>query len=222
MMTLARAEPAAPRDEVNCAYRESDDVARRLQAEEKCLSQLNGIVERIGNALEIKLKNGETKTFFSNFEACEDGNVERCLLYWVSAYLPKLRAIVLTVGAWESSAAALVNVDSGNVTELESEPHLSPSGDRFIVVKASESEHVEKDIAIYTAMSDPPALEFTYSAPEGTYALYSFVRWEGDTRIKLRIYTRANGKRDPQDFDTEAVRTKTGWQLRGPLPGPSR
>ena len=126
---------------------------------------------RIGNVLEIKLKNGETKTFFSNFEACEDGDAEKCIQYWLSAYLPKQRAVVLKVDAWESGAAALVNVDSGNVTDLEDEPHLSPSGDRFVVVKASESEHVEKDIAIYTATSDPPALEFAYSKPEGAYAL---------------------------------------------------
>jgi hypothetical protein len=46
------------------------------------------------------------------------------------------------------------------------------------------------------------------------------VRWEGETRLKLKVYTRAPGKGDPEDFDAEAIRTKAGWQLRGPAPGP--
>lgn len=221
-MAFARAERVLPRVGVNCAYRESNDVARRVQAEAKCLSQLSGVVERIGNALEIRLQNGEAKTFFSNFEACADADAEECIQYWLTAYLPKQRAVVLEVGLWEATGAALVNIDSGNVTKLEHQPHPSPSGGRFAVVKASESETVEKDIAIYTAQSDPPVLKFTYRIPEQTYALYSFVGWDGETRLKLKIYTRVNGNRDPEHFDTEVVRTKTGWQMRGPLPGPSR
>jgi hypothetical protein len=213
-----RAERTVPQAGVNCAYRASNDLPRRLQAEENCLSQLRGVVERIGNVLEIKLGNGETKTFFSNFEACENSDSAECIHYWLTAYLPKPRAVVLEVGLWEGVAAKLVNIDSGNVTELEEEPHPSPSGDRFAVIKASEHEKVEKDIAIYTATSDPPVLEFAYSIPEGTYALYSFVRWEGDTRIKLKVETRVNGKLE--EFNTEAIRTKAGWQLRGPAPGP--
>jgi hypothetical protein len=220
-MALASAERVLPRDGVNCAYGESHEVARRLQAEEKCLPQLVGIVERVGNTLAIKLKNGETKTFFSDFEACEDGDVDRCIQYWLSAYLPKQRAVVLKVNGWESSAAALVNIDSGNETKLEDEPHLSPSGGRFVVVKATESASFDNHIAIYSATSDPPALEFAHRNEKGTYALYSFVRWEGETRIKLKVFARVNGKRDEEEFNTEAVRTKAGWQMRGPLPGRS-
>lgn len=217
---FARAERALPRESLNCAYLESNEVEALLRAEEKCLARLGGTVTRIGNVLEIKLKNGDSKTFLSNFEACEEGDAAHCIQYWLSAYLPKQRAVVLKIHAWESRAVALVNVDSGNETDLEDEPHLSPSGDRFAVVKGSESEHVEKDVAIFAATSDPPVLEFAYSRPERTYALYSFVRWEGETRLKLKIYTRVNGKRDPENFDTEAVRTRTGWQLRGPFAGP--
>jgi hypothetical protein len=219
-MALARAERAVPRDAVNCSYHESNEVSLRLQAEEKCLSRLRGLVERIGNALEIKLQNGATKKFFSNFEACENAETERCLQYWMSAYLPKQRAVVLKIDAWESATAALVNVDSGNLTKLEEEPHLSPSGDRFAVVKATESEDFENHIAIYSAMPDPPALEYAHRNEAGTYALYSFVRWDGDARIKLKVVRRANGAHDLKEFDTEVVRTKAGWQMRTPLLGP--
>jgi hypothetical protein len=134
--------------------------------------------------------------------------------------MPKQRSVVLTVGMYESGEALLVNIDSGNATILEEEPHLSPNGERFAVVKGSESETVTNDIAIYSVKSDPPVLEFAYSRQSDTYALYSFVRWQGETRIKLKIYTRVKGRRDPEEFDAEAVRTEAGWQLRGPLPGP--
>lgn len=210
-----------PTEAVTCPDPQSNEVIVRLSAEENCLSQLPGIAWRSGNTLEIRLKDGSTKTFTSNYQACERGDAGKCIQYWLAAYHPRQQSLVLTGRGYESSRAFLVSVATGNVTLLEGEPHFSPSGLRFVVVKASESEDFENHIAIYSTASEPPVLEFAYPNQKGTYALYSFVRWEGETRIKLKVDTRRNGKRDVENFNTEAVRTKTGWQVGGPLPGRS-
>ncbi len=144
------------------------------------------------------------------------------MVHWLVAYFPKHRAVLVSVGLYESGSYQFVNVDSGKATRLEEEPQFSPSGDRFAVVKGSESEAVDNDVAIYAARSDPPVLEFSARQPDGAYALYSFVGWGGENRVNLTIYTREKAGADPKDFSAAAVRTQKGWRFEGTPPGPDR
>jgi hypothetical protein len=134
--------------------------------------------------------------------------------------LPTHRVALLRADAYESSAVYFVRIDTGTVTILEDGPNFSPNGQRFVVVKASESETVTNDVAIYAARSDPPKLEFAHTTPEGAYALYSLVGWEGEKRVKLTVFTRTKRGVAPQTFDAEAVLERSGWRLKGPPPGP--
>jgi len=214
-------QPAAPDTPARCTYPNSIDLAAMENAERICLARLRGLAARFGASLHLTLQNGTTKTFNSDFKACQDGDADKCIQYWFRAHLPAQQAVLLQADEYESGATLFVSLRSGNVTILDDEPRFSPGGERFVVVKGSESDR-DNDIAIYTAKSDPPALEFSYSAPEQTYASYSFVGWEGDMRIRLKVYTREKAGTDPKDFDTQAIRTEAGWRIDGPPPGPSQ
>jgi hypothetical protein len=215
------AQQAAPDTAARCTYPNSIDVAAMENAERICLARLRGLATRSGASLSLTLHNGTTKTFNSDYKACQDGDADTCIQYWFRAHLPAQQAVLLQADEYESGATLFVSLRSGNVMILDDEPHFSPSGERFAIVKGSESER-DNDIAIYTAKSDPPALEFAYSSPEQTYASYSFVGWEGDARIRLKVLTREKAGTDPKDFDTQAVRTEAGWRLEGPPPGPTQ
>jgi hypothetical protein len=214
------AQRPAPNSAVRCPHPGSNEVPALENAERDCLARLPSVATRAGASLHLKLRDGTTKTFISDYKACQEGDAEKCLQYWLRAYLPAHQAVLVAADAYESGRVMLVNLRSGNVTILEDEPHFSPSGQRFVVVKASESEEVENDVAIYTARSDPPALEFAFKATEGTYALYSFVKWDGESRIRLKVYTREKAGTDPKDFDAQALRTGRDWRIDGPAPGP--
>jgi hypothetical protein len=202
---VGMAQEAAPDTAARCTYPDSIEVAAMENAERICLSRLRGLATRSGASLHLTLHNGTTKAFNSDYKA----------------HLPAHQAVLLQADEYESGAALFVSLRSGNVTILDDEPHFAPSGQRFVVVKGSESDR-DNDIAIYTAKSDPPALEFTYSSPEQTYASYSFVAWDGDARIRLKVYTRDKAGADPREFDTQAIRTEAGWRVDGPPPGPSQ
>jgi hypothetical protein len=202
-----------------CTYPDSIDVAALANAERICLSRLRGLATRSGESLHLTLLNGTTKSFNSDYKACREADTDKCIQYWFRAHLPAHQAVLLQADEYESGATLLVSLRSGNVTTLDGEPNFSPGGQRFAVVSSSEA--VDNDIAIYTTASDPPALEFAYTRPEGTYAVYSFVAWDGEARIRLKVYTREKAGTDPKDFDTQAIRDEAGWRLEGPLPGPS-
>jgi hypothetical protein len=204
-----------------CTYPDSVDVAAMQNAERICLSRLRGLATRAGADLHLTLQNGTTKTFTSDYKACQDGDADKCIQYWFRTHLPAQQAVLLQADEYESGATLFVSLRSGNVTILDDEPHFSPSGERFAIIKGGESDR-DNDIAIYTAKSDPPALEFGYSTPEQTYASYAFVGWDGDTRLRLKVYTREKAGAEPKDFDAQAVRTDQGWRLEGQPPGPAQ
>jgi len=92
-------------------------------------------------------------------------------------------------------------------------PHYSPSGKRLAAVSATEAEG-ENSIEIFTT-TDPPRSEWRYTVPIGEYALYEFVSWDGDQRLKMTVTTRI-GDGPLKSLPVEAVRTSDGWKLMPP------
>jgi hypothetical protein len=210
----ALGQNALPRDAISCRPTEAehdkvDDV------EQRCLAQLKGIASRAGDILTLKLDNGQTKTFRSETKACDEADAEKCLKYWLTAYLPALRAFIIDASAWEAGGVAYVSRRSGAVTMLEEQPQFSPSAQRFAVVKASESEPIDNAIVIYSTATDPPTLEWSYPQPQD-YALYKFVGWDGENRIRLSLYTRLTPHDELGEYDADLVRLPQGWMLNRP------
>jgi hypothetical protein len=195
----------SPRADVLC---DKDEV--------KCLKQLASVARRDGNNLRLTLANGQTRTFTTTQAACKANIYEKCLIYRLAGYFARHRQFLVEVGYLnEGGTTFLVSHRTGNHIRLDAAPHHSPTGKRLAAVAATESEG-ENSIEILTA-TDPPKSEWRYTVPEDEYALYEFVRWDGDERLELAVTTRIAGVFQ-RSLPVEAIRTPTGWTLTPPVP----
>jgi hypothetical protein len=199
-------QPAPPTVDIFCGKEEAE-----------CVRQLSGMAMRDGDQLRLRLANGQTKTFTTTRQACDAGIYEKCLIYRLTGYFARHRQFLVDVGFLNHGGTTLlVSSRTGNHIRLDAKPHYSPTGKRLAAVSASESvDHADNSIEIWTA-SDPPRSEWRYTVPEGQYALYEFVRWDGDERLKMTVTTRI-GEELRESLPVEAVRTSSGWKLMPPV-----
>ena len=186
--------------------------------EGECLKQLAGMATRDGDHLRLRLANGQTKTFTTTRKACEANIYEKCLQYRLMGYFTRHRQFLVDVGYLNHGGITfLVSRRTGNHISLDAPPHYSPSGKRLAAVSASESvDHGENSIQIWSSSSDPPKSEWRYTVPQDEYALYQFVSWDGDERLKMTV-TMHIGRNGPlQSLPVEAVHTSNGWKLMPP------
>lgn len=170
------------------------------------------MVRREGDVLELKFQNGKIKTYQSNRKACENHDVEGCVIYELRAYLPSQNAFVIEGKSYEDHAHWVISRKTGRAVQLETRPEFSPTGKRFVSVNNKEQGSHSYDVAIWVMTPDEPKLEFRYERPQGDrYELWEFRGWDGEDRIKLE---NVGGAMPP--FESEAVRTKTGWQIKRP------
>ena len=214
--SLGQSGPTTIAD-IKCEH--DDRTSDRGASEAACLESTGSFARRSGDILELALKNGTVKTYTSNFQACDIGDVNGCLSYRLASYLPSRGYFLLDEGAWEGRRWLLVRDTDGSEIELAAPPRFSPSGKFFVAVAASEAGDPNR-IDVWSA-TNPPRLEWRYDVPEGAYALYEFVRWERDERIKLNVTLWVGTTL--KTLPAEASRTKGGtWILRGPTPTRSR
>lgn len=209
----AHAQQRAPASDVHCeAGTEQKDLYAKLEA--KCLSQMKGLASRNGDKLRLVLNDGKIKTISSNSRACEDGDAGKCLEYRLAAYYPAQQLFVIDEGAYESSAAIVVNAQTGAITRMEDRPHMAPGRDRLVVAFSSEAWETEKNIAVYKIEKDAVRLEWSYKAKG--YEMWEFGAWDVDDRIKLRVtlwVADSSGKPELTTQDAELLRTSAGWRL---------
>jgi hypothetical protein len=173
------------------------------------------MVRRDGDILELKLQNGKFKTYQSNRKACEKHDAERCVIYELRAYLSSQNAFVIEGKSYEGEAHEVVSRKTGRAVQLETRPEFSPTGQRFVSVNDKELGSHSYDVAIWVMTPDEPKLEFRYETPQGDrYELWEFRGWDGEDRIKLEV--KVGSAMVP--FESEAVRTKAGWQIKRPPP----
>lgn len=175
--------------------------------EAPCLSRFKDVVTRAGDALTFKLDNGSTKTIKGNAKACETGP-DGCLIYRLVGYVAANRQFIVNVSEYESGLVLLISRRTGNITELEDWPHLSPSRKRFAVVAASDASDIKDAIAVFSTASDPPKLEWKFPTPK-EYEQYAFDGWDGEDRVKLRVISKDN-------MATDLKLTAEGWRLSRP------
>jgi hypothetical protein len=184
--------------------------------EAKCLRQLASVARRDGNHLRLTLANGQTKTFTTTQAACKANLYEKCLVYRLAGYFARHRQFLVDVGFLNHGGTTfLVSYRTGSHIRLDAAPHYSPAGKKLAAVSASEGDD-PNSIEIWSA-SDPPKSEWRYTVPQDEYALYEFVSWDGDERLKLAVTTRIGGKFH-SSLPVEAIRTPNGWTLTPPVP----
>jgi hypothetical protein len=186
------------------------DIQKNKPEEAPCLQQLHAMAERNDDVLTLKLDNGKTKVFKNNTKACEQGS-DGCVEYRLVGYIESDRQFVVEVLYYESGLVNLVSRRNGMVTRLEDWPHLSPNNKRFVVVAASDAWGIDNAIAIFSATSDLPRLEWNFPTPK-EYEQYTFDGWDGDNRVRLRVFA------DGNETETDLKRTPQGWQLKRPSP----
>jgi len=190
------------------------------EREKDCLAKLNGLADRKGNVLRLKLENGTEKTFRENRQACDAHDAEECLRYDLRAYLPAQHAYVVKWSGYEESGSLVISTKTGHSVELDSLPQFSPSGRWFASVNVNQIDESQYAFGIWSTTPDGPQQVFRYSArmtqPDEHW---EFVGWDGDDRIKLKVSINP-GSGQMREMETSAVRTAQGWRLNWPLPLP--
>jgi hypothetical protein len=208
----AQNSPSLSQSEPSTSSSTADVLCGKDEGE--CLKQLASLATRDGDHLRLKLTNGQTKTFTTTRRACEANIYDKCLQYRLMGYFTRHRQFLVDVGYLNHGGITfLVGGQTGNHIRLDATPHYSPSGKRLAAVSASEAEdHAANSIQIWSTTSDPPKSEWRYTVPKGEYALYEFVGWDGDERLKMTVTTRI-GQGPLKSLPVEAVRTSNGWKL---------
>jgi hypothetical protein len=178
--------------------------------EKPCLKDLAGVAKRDGGILSLKLNNGKTKVI-SDAKECEDPDKEGlCVTHRLLGYIGD-RQFIVQVLPYECPYVLLVNRRTGEETMLGGLPHLSPNKKRFVLTASSVAGECspEYTVAIFSLASDPPRLEWRFTAPDVDED-YVTDGWDGENRVRLQGY--ANGKWTATDLKL----TAQGWQLKRP------
>jgi hypothetical protein len=197
---------------VMCPHDDRLGAHLRHQSEAKCLRQLKGLASRSGDQLRLTMLAGPPKLFRDNSKACNNDDAAHCIMHTLTGYYPMQQAFVVRRGFYEGRFIDYVSRRSGKVIQLDDDPQFSPAGKRFVAVGSHEMQDTVHDIAVYSALTDPPTLEWSYKAPNDEFL--EFAGWDGEDRIKLRISRSI--ARQFKTLDADLVSTRAGWQLHKP------
>jgi len=196
----------------------SDTGAADLDRSEKaCLAQLTGIATRQGNALRLKLQNGKSRIYRNRTKGCEQGTSADCISYELTGYFAKHGLLLIQIGYYEGVEWMLVRLDNGRATKIVVPPYYSPHERWLASACWSEGPSgCENGIDIVPTISDETAREWHYRVPNGEYALYEFLGWDGDERVKLNVTFHIGGSGDLTTLPASVDRVDGVWQLKLP------
>lgn len=181
------------------------------RAEPDNIAASNGLVKRNGDDLLLRI--GPDVVTFVNQDQCGQDdrpfNLENCTYFIYVRHSPEHHGFLLLIAYYEDFKYSWVDDVSGHATILEDEPHFSPSGHQFVVVKGDEASSFD-GIQIWS--DHGPSMVWKYF-PKG-YALYSFVNWQGEDRISLRVSTMVHHQ--ITDLPAQLVHTSKGWEIEDP------
>jgi hypothetical protein len=141
---------------------------------------------------------------------------EKCFVFRLQAYSRIGNSFSIRLSYSECGHFILVDRRNGEEIVLDTMPLYSPRGTWFVSANDSEACDRPYDIAIWSAGVSPAKREWDYvHASGGPYEAWEFLGWDGETAIKLRALV-SDGKGGSQTYDTEAVYTTDGWELRRP------
>jgi hypothetical protein len=188
--------PVVSNGRVDCVEDTDKDDAGRAADEAACIALTDGAVRRDGAKLIVKRKSGEDIVFDSNPAACSADDAENCHVVSLHAYDPARGFALVEEGFYEALAMNLVDLASGDKIDLMARPEFSPSGKQLVSVIADLLNDPDEEILVYDLTATP--FKRTFEAKRGTalklarkkkddIALFDFVAWDGEDRIKLKI-----------------------------------
>jgi hypothetical protein len=186
------------------------------RSEEACLQQLTGVVTRQGDSLRVTFQDGSSRVYADRSAGCDQGESDDCVDYKISGYFPKHGLLLLMIGYYEGVEWMLVRLDRGKETKVRVPPHYSPRENWLVSVCWSEGPAgCGNGVDIVPTLGGQASSEWHYEVPDKEYALYEFVAWEGEDRVKLNVTFRDGGgnfKTLPASVDRIAGR----WRLKLP------
>lgn len=197
----ALGQVSAPQQAIVCETKE-------LTVEPACKTKLKGMFARDGDKLTINLDGGKTKRYIGNRAACEADNVDKCLVFRMERYFPKIRSYLITKGYYEGADYLLVSQRTGSETIVSDILTLSPNAKFLIAIDQNDAGERDFDIAVWSMDSDPPKQEFKYKAER--YENWEVTAWNDDTNVNVKAWVN-----DKTSFDQEArlVRTDKGLDI---------
>jgi hypothetical protein len=205
-----RALDRARQDQRDAFDREFAELRRR---EPERIREENGRVRREGDELSLALANGG-RTFFRDDESqCLEGLIpsrtDGCVAFFFTGHA--LHFYLLRARYDAGSDYRLVDDATGVSTKVPAEPHFSPDGARLVTVIPTDA-YDHAGIEIWSTGAGEPAREWKYEPSE--YAIYSFIRWDGNASIELEVKTYVDGRL--QQLPARLVLGETGWTRQGP------
>lgn len=205
------------------------------ELERKCISQTGSSAARDGRSLRLKFRDGTTRIYqdhvlddLNDTDRCDLAEpYATCRSYELYDYFPQHELFLINVGCWESEEWHLVRQSNGEEELIVAPPRYSPDRKWLAAVHWSEGpldacgpdDNGNNGIDIVPSASDPAIPSFHYRTT--SYALFEFVRWDGNDRLVTRVtLPRATQDSQDQQFPVEVVRENGAWRLKWPLPGP--
>jgi hypothetical protein len=105
--------------------------------ERRVLKRFPGLFTRDGQRLVVGFGNGKQKVFVSGER--EKDHEDSYVRYIFLDYFPKIKYGLVRVGYYEGWTDVLLNLRTGESTDIDDDPLFSPDGLRFAVVKEEGS-----------------------------------------------------------------------------------
>lgn len=190
----------------------TDITAGRLQSEAGLLAASEGRAWRDGGRLTMKLEDGRTLALADDLVcgqlACPP-QVFRSFDY--AGMSPDRRYHVVDEHWNEASAAMLVDVKTGGITDLLGTPKFSPDGKRAVTSVTDLEWSAPRRLEIWSLTSTAPGIEFSLSAKDEDDTVYEVVAWSDADHIRLSRGPWASDQRSPALLSHDA----SGWHLEG-------
>jgi hypothetical protein len=156
------------------------------RSEKACLAQIGGIARRVGPSLQLKFRNGKTKTYLNEEAKCQSDTAAGCVKYQLTGYFPEHNLVLIEVDYWEGVSWLLVRANTGESSAIVAPPHYSPDKRWLASVASSVGPSGPSDgMDVVPSMPEPSLKEWHYRIPDNGQWLYQFAGWEGNTRVNL-------------------------------------
>lgn len=184
---------------------------RRLEPER--IGAEAGRVRRDGGELSLALANGGRTYFHDDESLCLEGLIparnDGCVAFFFVGH--PFHFYLLRARYDAGSDYRLVDERTGESTKIPAEPHFSPDGARLVTVTPTNGFD-RSGLEIWSTGAATPAREWEYEPLE--YAIYSFVRWDGNAAVALELATYVGGKL--AHVPVRLVLGEGGWTRQGP------
>ncbi len=191
-----------------------DDLCKNIHNSYECaqaieryqIKRYSKYVTRVGNQLQLILRNGKVKILEDTPKTTyDDVNLKA---YSFRDYLRNIGYFLIEVQYYEGGEFLMVNNTSGNQFLVPAIPAISPDKKRFVSVSIGFPYNFN-GIQIWKLISDRLVLEWSYE-PEN-YVEFRFIAWLNNNTIKLGKHTEI---KDSWVYIIQKLKlTKNGWQL---------